>query len=273
MRTITAGPSVRSAGPKVPRRAVRSGQAAGGSRTGTRERQIAGRSRSAGAVSHLRLVPAEADAKTVSGQVPRQAPAATPGRERTSRHGAVRERHQTVLEPGRGIEPGRRVEPGHPEKPGRRAKPGRAGEPGRRPEPGRRVDRGRRERVEVAGDVARPRQGGLPGRPARPTVRLTRRGRTLVAILAAVALLLVVALAWLAGTARAQASLHGAPPGAVYRNLTEVVVQPGQSLWSIASTARPTGDPRTVVQEIITLNDLRSVVIEPGQRLWVPKHE
>jgi len=105
----------------------------------------------------------------------------------------------------------------------------------------------------------------------RARARLTRRGRIFVAALVVAVMLMVAALAWLAGTARAQASLHGAPPGAVYRNLTQVVVHPGQSLWSIASQAQPTADPRTVVQEIVTLNDLRGVVIEPGQRLWIPR--
>lgn len=112
---------------------------------------------------------------------------------------------------------------------------------------------------------------GSPGKGVRARARLTRRGRILVVTLVVAAMLMVAALAWLAGTARAQASLHGAPPGAVYRNLTQVVVHPGQTLWSIASQTQPTADPRSVVQEIITLNDLRSVVIEPGQRLWIPR--
>jgi hypothetical protein len=106
---------------------------------------------------------------------------------------------------------------------------------------------------------------------ARGRTRLTRRGRILAAALVVAVMLTVAALAWLAGTARAQAALHGTPPRAVYQNLTQVVVRPGQTLWSIASQAQPTADPRIVVQEIVTLNDLRGVVIEPGQHLWVPR--
>jgi len=50
-----------------------------------------------------------------------------------------------------------------------------------------------------------------------------------------------------------------------------VVVHPGQTLWSIASQAEPTADPRVVMQQIIDLNALRGTSIEPGQRLWVPR--
>lgn len=89
------------------------------------------------------------------------------------------------------------------------------------------------------------------------------------AALAALCLLLAV-LAWLAVAARAQASSSGPPPQAVYRNLTSVVVHPGQSLWSIASQAEPSADPWVVMQEIIDLNALRGTTIEPGQHLWVP---
>jgi hypothetical protein len=107
--------------------------------------------------------------------------------------------------------------------------------------------------------------------PRRSTVRLTRRGRIVVAVMLTAAFLSLVVLAWLAIAARAaQAADRGSPPGAVYQNLTSVVVHPGQTLWSIASQAEPTADPRVVMQQIIDLNALRSTGIEPGQRLWVP---
>ena len=106
--------------------------------------------------------------------------------------------------------------------------------------------------------------------PGRGPVRLTRRGRIVVAAALTVLSLLVVTLAWLAVAARAQAADGGLRPGAVYRNLTSVVVHPGQSLWSIASRAEPTADPRLVMQQIIDLNALHGTSIEPGQHLWVP---
>jgi hypothetical protein len=91
-----------------------------------------------------------------------------------------------------------------------------------------------------------------------------------VAALLAAACLLLMMLAWMAGAARAQAADGGLPPGAVYRNLASVVVHPGQTLWSIASQAEPTADPRVVMQQIIDLNALHGTGVQPGQHLWVP---
>jgi LysM domain len=102
-------------------------------------------------------------------------------------------------------------------------------------------------------------------------VRLTRRGRIVLAALVTIASLLVVALMWVAVAARAQASSSGLPPGVVYRNLTAVVVHPGQTLWSIAVQAQPSADPRIVVQQIIDLNALSGTSVEPGEHLWVPR--
>jgi LysM domain len=108
--------------------------------------------------------------------------------------------------------------------------------------------------------------------PHRNTVRLTRRGRIVVAVMLTVASLSLVVLAWLAIAARAaQAADGGQPPGAVYQNLTSIVVHPGQTLWSIASQAEPRADPRVVMQQIIDLNALSGTSVEPGQRLWVPR--
>jgi hypothetical protein len=92
-----------------------------------------------------------------------------------------------------------------------------------------------------------------------------------VTALLVMATLLVMALVWLAAAARAQATDSGPAPGSVYRNLTLVVVHPGQSLWSIASGAVPSADPRAVMQEIVDLNALHGTNLVPGERLWVPR--
>jgi len=108
--------------------------------------------------------------------------------------------------------------------------------------------------------------------PYRNTVRLTRRGRLVVTLMLTAVCLSLVVLAWLAIAARAaQATDGGQSPGAVYQNLTSVVVHPGQTLWSIASQAEPTADPRVVMQQIIELNALGGTSVVPGQRLWVPR--
>jgi hypothetical protein len=104
-------------------------------------------------------------------------------------------------------------------------------------------------------------------RPALP-LRLTRRGRIVVAVMAA---LLVAALSLIAAGA-AQAISHAGPAHQVgSANLAQVVVQPGQSLWSVAESADPSADTRRVIQQITELNSLNGDTVFAGQRLWVPR--
>jgi LysM repeat protein len=60
--------------------------------------------------------------------------------------------------------------------------------------------------------------------------------------------------------------VHGGTP-AVY---TEVVVQPGDTLWSIASEHYPGDDVRNRVDDIERLNGLQSPVITVGETLRLP---
>jgi hypothetical protein len=108
-------------------------------------------------------------------------------------------------------------------------------------------------------------------RPVRTRVRLTRRGHVVVAGLITASMVLVAALAWLAGTAKADAAGSGVPSSAVYHSLRSVIVLPGQSLWSIATQYEPGSDPRNVIQEIIDLNALSGTSVQPGQHLWLPR--
>ena len=117
--------------------------------------------------------------------------------------------------------------------------------------------------------VARSPEAGV--RPVRTRVRLTRRGRMVIAGLITASMVLVAALAWLAGTARADAAGSGVPSSAVYHSLRSVVVLPGQSLWSIATRYEPGADPRNVIQEIIDLNALNGTSVQPGEHLWLPR--
>ena len=69
--------------------------------------------------------------------------------------------------------------------------------------------------------------------------------------------------------ASAQATSHS--PGAARQGLARVVVRPGQSLWSVAESADPNADTRSVIQQIIELNGLSADTVLPGQSLWVPR--
>ena len=109
--------------------------------------------------------------------------------------------------------------------------------------------------------AASPPRGMPRARAARATVRLTRRGRTLL-LLALVGLLLV---AFSLGRTSADAGSSRVVP----RQTT--VVQPGETLWSIARRVAPGTDPRVTVDRLTRLNDLGARPIVPGQRLVLPR--
>jgi hypothetical protein len=89
-------------------------------------------------------------------------------------------------------------------------------------------------------------------------------------VAAAVAALLVTVISLLAAGA-AQATNHALPSGAARQNLIQVVVRPGQSLWSVAESADPDQDTRAVIQQIVDLNSLSGDFVFAGQQLWVPR--
>ncbi len=98
--------------------------------------------------------------------------------------------------------------------------------------------------------------------PAEP-VQLTQRGR-LVLLLVALALGLLM-LTLLGG--RAESMSEAQQPSA----MQTVVVEPGQTLWDIATDVAPDRDPRDVIDDIVDLNalsDAGSVVA--GQSLYLP---
>lgn len=103
-------------------------------------------------------------------------------------------------------------------------------------------------------------------------VRLTRRGRRVVAVFVIGVVVVAVTLLWMSVAGSVQASSHGAAQGSPYRGMTQVVVQPGQTLWSIAAAAEPSGNAWAVVQQIMNVNALSGANVQTGQLLWVPKN-
>jgi hypothetical protein len=122
---------------------------------------------------------------------------------------------------------------------------------------------------------AEPLTAALPVPQARPSfpgdapqrLRLTRRGRVVLAVFAAV----VVSLIGLAAANGPPDGASAASAGTAGHSMTQIVVQPGQTLWTIAMRADPQADPRQVVQRIIAANALRDRSIQAGQRLLVPQ--
>jgi len=114
----------------------------------------------------------------------------------------------------------------------------------------------------VAVTPGRRLQASPARRSARRSIRLTRRARLLVAVLA---LTLGVAIgSWLG-------PLLGSGGGDLHlAGVQSVVVQPGDTLWSIAQGVAGTDDVRAVVDRIQELNGLHGTVLRPGQVLELP---
>ena len=112
--------------------------------------------------------------------------------------------------------------------------------------------------------------GQAPALPARP-VRLTKRGRRL-ARTAVAALMLVIALASAVFGHIASSSASSATTGSTAATST-VIVQPGQTMWELATAIAPDDDPRDTIARIADLNGLtgaQASTVYPGQRLIVP---
>jgi hypothetical protein len=149
----------------------------------------------------------------------------------------------------------------------------REDDPGDTPGPQQTALASRRDTPDVRHAALTPRRDTPAARSGRPRdtpvapLRLTRRGRVVVALAAALLVTMVSLL--LAGVA--QATNDGPSPRAARENLVQVIVRPGQSLWSVAESADPDQDTRAVIQQIIDLNSLNGDTVFAGQQLWVPR--
>lgn len=118
--------------------------------------------------------------------------------------------------------------------------------------------------------AADPRADRVAREAAAPTaVRLTGRGRlvVLVALTLAVFALISVGRVW----AQADASIGAATGPASSSTVTDTwVVQPGETLWTVAGAVAPDVDPRETIASIVALNALSDTAVVAGQTLLVP---
>jgi len=96
---------------------------------------------------------------------------------------------------------------------------------------------------------------GYGTHPLRSGRRILPAGRAVLVLLLALAVSLALAVAAHGGTAP------------VYRT---VVVQPGDTLWSIAAEQYPSDDTRARVQDIESANGLGGPIIQVGETLHLP---
>ena len=101
-----------------------------------------------------------------------------------------------------------------------------------------------------------------PDKVSVAPIRLTKRGRIVLATIASVVLSVMVVLS---GQITADAGSSSGGPAS-----TTVVVQPGESLWSIAAEVAPTKDPRETIALIRDLNGMQDSTVVPGQSVVVP---
>ena len=102
---------------------------------------------------------------------------------------------------------------------------------------------------------------------ARPAVRLrlTARGRRVLLALAVAPVIGGIAVSLVTGGS----ALASGEPAAPVRFAT-VTVLPGDTLWSIAAEAAPGVDPREVIEDIKSLNNLSSGMIQVGASIAIP---
>ena len=97
---------------------------------------------------------------------------------------------------------------------------------------------------------------------ATASIVLTIRGRVVLGVVMTWAVLCM----WvLFGSGTADAASELTPP------ITQVVVvQPGESLWSISQSLNPGADPRALIMGIREINGIGTEHVFPGQSLIIP---
>ncbi len=110
-------------------------------------------------------------------------------------------------------------------------------------------------------------------------LQLTRRGRNLLRVLASGSLLVVIGAGFSAvshaseGTALSTSSQAGTTPArssAATAGYIQIVLAPGESLWSIAAIVAGNRDVSTVLDQIVKVNRLLSTDLAAGTRLLIP---
>jgi hypothetical protein len=103
----------------------------------------------------------------------------------------------------------------------------------------------------------------LPAAEPQTRLRITKRGRRL--LVAVVALPLVIgALVAAINSGGAVATAEGTST-----DFTYVTMAQGESLWQLAQEIAPNADPRDVIAEIVSLNQIQGEV-QAGQKIAIP---
>ena len=105
--------------------------------------------------------------------------------------------------------------------------------------------------------------------PASARLRITRRGRLVLTTLVVSPLLALGVVAGVNATSAIATSV-GAGSSAAVVDFEYVTINAGESLWQVAERIAPASDPRDVIADIVSLNQLTSSSVEAGQRVAIP---
>jgi LysM repeat protein len=113
---------------------------------------------------------------------------------------------------------------------------------------------------------ARARRAPVARVSSQRVTRAQLRVRRTVAVLVLLSAVLAGVFVLGRSTANSATQVPGQHPAApvVY------TVQPGDTLWSIATKVAPQTDPRTTVHLLRDLNSLSTGIVEAGQKLTIP---
>lgn len=107
-------------------------------------------------------------------------------------------------------------------------------------------------------------------RPAvspRTRLRLTKRGRRVIVALVALPIVIAAFMLALNGGGATASDQTSAKMSAT--TFSYVTVGAGQTLWQLAQSLAPTADPRDLIDQIVSLNQIHGE-IQQGQRLAIP---
>ena len=97
-------------------------------------------------------------------------------------------------------------------------------------------------------------------------IKLTRRGRLVLSPVSFTIMLAISAFS-LFGIATSSAKASNETSNSA---TTQIVVAPGETLWTIAARVNPEIDPRAVIEDIKALNVIEGSEVYAGQVLLVP---
>jgi hypothetical protein len=100
--------------------------------------------------------------------------------------------------------------------------------------------------------------------PMRPRLHITRRGRAVLSLGVALAVVATIVAVVLSGGGAVATSTSGDV------HFSHITVAAGETLWQVAEDVAPSSDPRDVIADIQQLNNLGTTQVMPGQSLAIP---